>query len=359
MTADAQVPATFAGAVQLRPFEDDSLALEGIVAVDSDGRVGAAGMASARLPRVGRVFARVEGDDLRGQRAVRLLGGVALDWDRLRVEGGVLASSEDLTGWFAGARVSSRHRDGLPSFAVVDDIELRGAGARSMLTLIARLDADLYDRDVHGVLLRVRDAGLGLAYAQELRMAIEALERAGKQVVCHFESASGSDLYACSAASQIWVDEAGSIQLLGPRFNVMLFGEALQNLGIRADFIRIGRFKSAVEQYTNRRGSADALQQRDVFLDDVYRRMVQDMQSNRPDHNIGEWVDHGLFTSWEAVEHGVAHEAVGAEAIDAAAAGRVWPASPASVPAGAGSYDRRHTTPHRGAGHRRHNGRWR
>lgn len=316
VTDPTEVPATFDLAVQLRPLATDRLTFEAVTAVDTDGRVGVRALASVLVPRVGRLWGSVEGDDLRGGGDLRALVGLDLRWGQVTVGGGAILG-DGATGWLSTARLSSRHREGLPVPGYVDEIEVGDLDTRALLALLTRLDAARRDPRVKGVLLRLRGSGAGLADAQELREAIAAVRAAGKPVVCHADVATGAEAYACSAATRSYVDPAGGVRMLGPSLDVLLYGRALRNLGVRTDFVRIGDFKSAVEQYTNARMSDPARAQRQALLDDVWARLLADLAR---DHGVSVedargWVDGGPYMADEAADVGLTSGALDAHAL--------------------------------------------
>src|SRR5690606_23495229 len=95
-------------------------------------------------------------------------------------------------------------------------------------------------------------------------------------VVCYLDDATGSEWYACAGADRVLLDPAGGVRLTGPSTELLLLGDLLRNVGIRADFVRIGRYKSAIEQYMNDAQSRPARAQTEEVLDWAYRRMVRD-----------------------------------------------------------------------------------
>ncbi len=313
--SDQKVPFRAILAGQLRPFMDDRLIVELAAAVDTTGAVGVRGALSLRVDRLGRVSVVGEMRDLESSPDYRVLGALALDFGRgVRVEGGAATGSGG--HWFAGGRVRGAERaTGIHVAEHVDDLEIRGSmSARRILALVHRLEQDRVDPRVVGVLLRLRDTDMAMAYAQEVREAIAALEEADKPVVCHLDAGGGSELYACGPARETLVDPAGGVRLLGPNIHVMLYGDALANLGVRTDFVRIGRFKSAVESYTRGTMSDPARRQRDAFLDDVQARFVQDLARDREVsiERVRQWIDDGPYAAGEATEaellHGTADE---------------------------------------------------
>ncbi len=296
---------TFLFATAFRPFADDSLHLELAAGIDTGGRFGARMMASADLPYVGRLMASAELDDLGGQTDVRLMLGMSVQLGGYGVGAGVIGGDGfgDAPGFYATASIDGEPRRGIPTPRTIDDLQIRGAGARGILGIVARLDRDLHHPRVAGVFLRVR-SDLGLTYAQEIRYMIERLEEAGKPVVCHLEAASGSALYACGGATRVLMDPSGGTRLAGISMTSMLYGEMLENIGVRADFIKIGDFKSAAEQYTHRASSAPARAQREGLLDSLFGRMILDLASDAdvsPDV-MEERITGGPYLASEALE---------------------------------------------------------
>jgi protease-4 len=311
--SDADLPASLELGGQFRPFGNDAVGLELVAAVDTDGRLALRGLATVQVPRVGRLWGVLAGEDVRLGGDWQALVGAEIQLDRATVGGGTLFGSGTDRGWFVGARLAQAHDpEGLPIGQWVDDLEIRSAGARGTLGLLARLDQDRFDRRVRGVLLRLRSTGVGLAHAQEIRQAIGALRAAGKPVVCHLDAATGAELYICGAANQTYMDPAGYARLLGPSLTVQLYGDALRRLGVRTDFVRIGDFKSAVESYTNGRMSGPARQVREALLDDIATRLHTDMAS---DHEVSvadmqRWFDEGPYATEEAIALGLAESAL-------------------------------------------------
>ncbi len=300
--------ASFALSGQLRPFGRDDLLVEVGVALDADGRIGARGIARGSVPRVGHLWGALEGEDLSGDAGWRALLGLDLAWGQVAVGGGVLVGDGLGDGaWLAHARLGAGARpEALPTPGVIDEFEVKG-GARGILGLVHRLDRDRTDPRVRGVLLRFRNSGLTSAHAQELREAISALQSSNRSVVCHFEAPTGSEVYACAAARAAFVDPAGYVRLYGPSLDVMLYGDALRRLGVRADFVRIGEHKSAVEAYTSASSSAPARRQREALVADVHARIAADLARDRgvSPEEARRWMDEGPHAPDEAVALGL------------------------------------------------------
>jgi protease-4 len=304
------IPRSFVLAGAIRPDGTRAFTLDLAAAIDETGRVGMRAMAELEVPYFGRLLASGEFEDVGGVRPdVRVTIGAAMDWAEYGVGGGVVVGDgfESWPGWYVSARLEGERRRGLPTGDVIAEITIDGTGPRGLLRLVARLDRALRDPRVHGVLLRPRGSGIGLAYAQEIRLLVAQLEDAGKHVVCYLEDASGAELYACGGASTIVGDPAGGIRLYGPSMEIQHYAGLLRELDIRADFVRIGRFKSAIEQFHDDHMSGGAREMRETIMDDLYGRFVSDLSRDfaMEEARTIEVVESGPYVAPGAVEAGL------------------------------------------------------
>ncbi len=294
--------------VTLRPFGTRALLVSAQLAVgrETGGRL----TLGLPLPGVGRVTGMVEADRFDTE-SLRMVGGLEVDWGRTAIAGGVMLGDGGLNGtpgWYALARYSGADRPGLPSGSRVLDVELRAVSARNWIATAVMLQRAAYDARIGGLLLRLRETGIGLAAAQELRQLIEELRANGKPVVCHLDAPSGAEVYACASADHTWIDPAGGMRLMGLNMTALLFGDLLRNVGLRADFVRIGEYKSAPEQLMQSHMSEPARVQTQAFLDDANRRMLFDLSKDLEvsQARVAEIIDHGPQLARDAVGFGLA-----------------------------------------------------
>jgi protease-4 len=295
-------------AVHLRPLGDERVVLEAAALVDRAGHAGARFVAQAAVPHVGRLAASAERGELDGHDVWTFSAGLDLRWGGLSVAPGMHGGTRDADlGWSMLASVQSAPRPGLPAARYVAKLRLGETGARGILRSVLALDRALHDPRITGIMLDPTGAEFNLATAQELRLMVAALAEAGKPTYCHLENPSGSGYYACAGAKRISIDPAGSVRLLGLSRDALFFGDLLRDIGVRADFVRIGRYKSAPEQYTNNASSEGAVEQRDALLDDGYTRLTADLAQDlhKTDAEVRTLIDQGIFLSGEAKSQGL------------------------------------------------------
>lgn len=168
----------------------------------------------------------------------------------------------------------------------------------------------LADDEPHlqAVLLELRAAPAdSLAHIQELQDAIYYLQSKGKKVLCHLESASGAAMYLCSVADQVLINPAGGINYSGLVSSSFYLKGLLDNLGIRADFVRIGDHKSAPEALGRSEGTETALADRADLLQQVEMEITSTVSRGRDlkPADLRKAVANGPFTAGEAEKAGL------------------------------------------------------
>src|SRR5436305_352164 len=154
-----------------------------------------------------------------------------------------------------------------------------GAEPDSIAQLYPAFRAARQDSTVKGLAVYIQNAELGLAKAQELRRQMMALQRAGKFVECYLETAGeGSNgtlaYYLATACERIHLSPAGDLNLLGLAWESRLLRGTLDKLKIDPQFNRVGRYKSAVETYTQSRLTPEAQEAIAALLDGYYSQIV-------------------------------------------------------------------------------------
>src|SRR5437016_8844731 len=98
-----------------------------------------------------------------------------------------------------------------------------------------------------------------------------------------------------------------TLQLDGLSASAMFMQGAYAKLGIRPNFAHVGRYKSAVEQYTRDSLSPDAREALDALLDDEYSLLVDSLSSARhmPRDSVRHLIDDGPYTAGEAHQRGL------------------------------------------------------
>ncbi|MFY9820355.1 MAG: signal peptide peptidase SppA [Thermoanaerobaculia bacterium] len=156
----------------------------------------------------------------------------------------------------------------------------------SIAQLYPAFRAARLDPAIKGLAVYIQNAELGLAKAQEVRRQMMALRRAGKFVECYLETAGeGSNgtlaYYLATACERIHLSPAGDVNLLGLSWESRLLRGTLDKLKIDPQFNRVGRYKSAVETYTQTRLTPEAQEAVAALLDGYFSQIVSAVSEAR------------------------------------------------------------------------------
>jgi protease-4 len=118
---------------------------------------------------------------------------------------------------------------------------------RDAVTAIHRAAED--DR-VAGLIARVQIPAAAAGPVQELREAIAAFS-AAKPSLAWAETYPGTlSYYLASAFREVWMQPSGTVALVGFATNAMFLRDALDKVGVQAQFIARGEYKSAANLFT-------------------------------------------------------------------------------------------------------------
>ncbi|HEX3555719.1 MAG TPA: signal peptide peptidase SppA [Thermoanaerobaculia bacterium] len=226
---------------------------------------------------------------------------------------GILMSRHGRRATGDGATVLVWKVDGPVLEQEVPRLPFSGGGEPdSIAQLYPAFRAAREDPGIKGLAVYVQDAELGLAKAQELRRQMMALRRAGKFVECYLETAGeGSNgtlaYYLATACERIHLSPAGDLNLLGLSWESRLLRGTLDKLKIDPQFNRVGRYKSAVETYTQSRLTPEAQEAIAALLDGYYSQIVSAVAEARrkSETEVRELIDGAPYDAETARKRGL------------------------------------------------------
>ncbi len=170
-------------------------------------------------------------------------------------------------GWLS---IDKRLREGPSPFAWVneDDAGLSLAMAVSAIDRVAR------DASLKGMVISMDSPGLSLAQIDALSAAIGRVRQAGKQVMIFAESYDMTTYLLATACDKILLQNKGRVELHGLGVEEMYLAGMLSKIGVKADFLQVGKFKGADEALT-RTGPSEAWNENfNALLDDLYAQVT-------------------------------------------------------------------------------------
>jgi protease IV len=162
-----------------------------------------------------------------------------------------------------------------PETSGLDPLAIITGGGRPMVLreAVSALHRAAEDSRVAGLIARVELPAAAAGPVQELREAIEAFT-AVKPSLAWAETYPGTlSYYLASAFGEVWMQPSGTVGLIGFATNALFLRDALDKVGIEAQFVARGEYKSAANLFTQDRYT-DAHREADTRLLESLRGQV-------------------------------------------------------------------------------------
>jgi protease-4 len=132
-----------------------------------------------------------------------------------------------------------------------------------------------------GLVIYLDEPELGLDQIDELTEAVREVRKAGKKVLFFAEEYDlDSYLLACSG-DEILLLPRGQVELTGLGMEEIYLAGTLEKIGVKADFIQIGKYKGAEEPLTRVGPSPEWSENIDGVLDDLYKSAIDRIAAAR------------------------------------------------------------------------------
>jgi len=176
--------------------------------------------------------------------------------------------------------------------------------------LVRSLQAAHADEEVKGVVLEVDDTGFSMSQVQEICRHLVSLRKAGKDVWLYSDRLTlGSALFGAAASHFSLMPEA-RVVLNGLYAENLYFKGLFDMIGLQADVVHIGEYKSAGEMFTREGPSEAARRQTERLLDALYQQIVSHLAEGRTvkPAAVRSFIDAGFQTPEQALEAGLVDE---------------------------------------------------
>ena len=211
----------------------------------------------------------------------------------------------------AGPKVAHIKLTGSIDESPVSEDALFGSPAENLNAKLNRIRKAAKDADVTTIYFALGDVQVGFGKLYELKRAISDARKAGKKTVAYAESLSPKSYLLGLACDELVLPESGDLMLVGLRAEVTLYKNLLDKVMLKADVLKVGAYKSAVEPFI-----ADK-------MSDANREQVTSMLDDHFDHEIVKWlidarpsrkwtqeqvkaiIDQGPFTAAKAAKLGL------------------------------------------------------
>lgn len=141
------------------------------------------------------------------------------------------------------------------------------------------------ERSIAGMVLNLASEDMSFTQAQELRVALTDFQSEGKWLWVYAQNLGMVGYYIAAGADRVILHPMGGVVIPGVATQSIFLKGALEKLGIKPEVHRHGRYKSAVETFTEESLTMANQEQLRALVDGLYEEFIQGVGAGR---NIGE-----------------------------------------------------------------------
>ena len=134
---------------------------------------------------------------------------------------------------------------------------------------------------VKGIYIEAGMFAADYAQLQEIRDALEDFKKSGKWIVAYGDAYMQGAYYLCSVADKVYLNPDGQVDWHGIASEPMFVKDLLQKVGMKMQVVKVGKYKSATEMYTEDRMSDANREQVTAFITGIWNNMVKAVSESR------------------------------------------------------------------------------
>ena len=165
-----------------------------------------------------------------------------------------------------------------------DNLPVIGSGAGKSIgfnDLILALKRAKTDDNIKCIYLNVSSPNAGKATLKEVRDALIDFKKSKKKIIAYSEVYTQDAYYLASVADKVYLNPQGALEFKGFSSQLTFFKGAMEKLGVEAQIIRVGNYKSAVEPFTNDKMSDYNRKQVTAYLGGLYNTFLEGIAASR------------------------------------------------------------------------------
>lgn len=180
----------------------------------------------------------------------------------------------------------------------------------TFLELVRTIETAKKDAQIRGILLTGREFKGGWGQAEELRAALLSFQQK-KPVYAYLENAGNKEYYIASMADRIFMPQSAMLDISGLKAETYFVKDLLAKVGVKADFVALGDYKSAPDRLTRSEPTKFDREQLEGLLKSGVAEMKAAISAGRlrvKDERVDEVMDKGFFSATRAQQAGLIDE---------------------------------------------------
>ena len=155
------------------------------------------------------------------------------------------------------------------------------------------------NKDIKGIYLETGVLGADVAQLQELRDQLVDFKKSGKWIVAYSDNYTQGCYYLATAADKVYINPEGSINWHGIGSQPMFVKDLLAKFGVKMQVIKVGKYKSATEMFTEEKMSDANREQTQRYIQSLWDNICKDVSKSRNISvaKLNDLADNGIFVA--------------------------------------------------------------
>lgn len=136
-------------------------------------------------------------------------------------------------------------------------------------------------KEIKGIYMEAGIFSADIAQMQEIRQALLDFKKSGKWIVAYGDIYTQGTYYLSSVADKVYLNPQGEIDWHGIGAQPMFVKDLLAKFGVRMQVLKVGKYKSATEMFTEEKMSDFNRQQMQVYIDGLWQNICQEVAASR------------------------------------------------------------------------------
>jgi protease-4 len=163
----------------------------------------------------------------------------------------------------------------------LDFLGIEGEKTIGLNDILANIKRAKTDPNIKGIFLDESYMLSGLATAEEIRNALLDFKKSGKFIIAYSEVYTQGFYYLASVADKVYMNPKGIFEFKGFSSQITFLKGTLDKLGIEAQVIKVGTYKSAVEPFVRTNMSDANRLQVNSYMGSLYDHFLTEISAAR------------------------------------------------------------------------------
>lgn len=178
------------------------------------------------------------------------------------------------------------------------DIQSFDENAIYLNDIISSIISAKDDDKIHGIFINCKGASVGITSCQEIFEALKQFKDSGKWIYAYADNYTESDYIISCIADSIFLNPVGSVDIHGLTATTIFYKGLMDKIGVEAQIVKVGTYKSAVEPFILTEMSEPSRAQQQHYLGNIWNYVCDNISDARKVNNadINMWADSLVFT---------------------------------------------------------------